>query len=222
MTIAALIPAAGQGSRLGRGPKAFVELGGRTLLERAVTNLGPFTSEIVVAVPPGMQARASQLLGGRARLVAGGDSRQESVHALLCETDADLVLIHDAARPFVPAVVVRALLDAVERSDAATAVAPVADSLLVAATGETLERSRVRAVQTPQGFRRALVLEAHRHARAHGVTATDDAALVRDLGHEVALVPGSPWLMKVTTPQDLRMAEALALAWDREAGHARA
>ena len=133
---------------------------------------------------------------------------------LLMATDAELVLIHDAARPFLSRDVVTRVIGAVEAYGAASAVMPVVDTLIEAESGRALDRSLLRAVQTPQGFRRTLILEAHRQALAAGVEATDDAGLVRWLGEPVVLVAGSLWLMKITTPDDLIMAHTLAEAWD--------
>jgi 2-C-methyl-D-erythritol 4-phosphate cytidylyltransferase len=210
---AALLAAAGSGTRLGRGPKAFLELAGVTLLERAVASLSELVDEVVVAVPRAELDQAAALIPG-ARLVAGGESRQESVRILLEETDANLVLVHDVARPFLEPEVARRVLLAAGRAGAASTARPVADSLVTAAAGATVDRDGLRAVQTPQGFQRRLLLEAHRAARANGVEATDDAALVRALGRSVELVDGSPWLFKLTSPEDLAFAEALATAWD--------
>lgn len=212
--IAALIPAAGEGARLGQGPKALIAVAGRTLLERAVATFLGQVDEVVVAVSASMLPEAAALLAGRARLIAGGATRQQSVMNLLMATNAELVLIHDAARPFLSSEVVKRVIGAVETYGAASVVTPVADTLIEVESGRALDRSLLRAVQTPQGFRRTLILEAHQRALAAGVTATDDAGLVRWLGQPVALVAGSPWLMKITTPDDLVMAQALAEAWD--------
>ncbi len=212
--IAALIPAAGEGARLGRGPKALIVVAGKSLLERAVAAFAGRVDEVVVAVPAAMVPEATALLAGRARVIEGGTTRQQSVMSLLEATSAELVLIHDAARPFLDRAVIARVIAAVEAHGAASVVTPVADTLIEAEGGRALERSLLRAVQTPQGFRRALILEAHRQALAAGITATDDAGLVRWLSKPVALVAGSPWLLKITTPDDLAMAQALAEAWD--------
>ncbi len=211
--IAALIPAAGEGARLGRGPKALIELCGKSLLARAVGALEGHVDEVVVAVSEPMRS-AVEAFEGRVALVAGGATRQASVLNLLEATDAAFVLVHDAARPFLSPQIIEAVIAETKRAGAVSVVAPVADTLIELETGRPLDRGRLRAVQTPQGFRRALLLEAHRHALSHGVEATDDAGLVRLLGHPVALVEGSGWLMKVTTPADLELARALTATWD--------
>lgn len=209
--VAALIPAAGEGLRLGRGPKALVTVAGETLLSRAVKAFAGLVDEVIVAVAPTMQEDSSF---PNVRFVSGGATRQESVYKLLRATDADLVLIHDAARPFLSRRVTEDVITAVKMHDAVSVVTTVADTLIEAKTGHVIDRQKLRAVQTPQGFRRELVLAAHEHALRSANEATDDAALVRAFGHKVALVEGSSWLMKVTTKADLELAEALAAVWD--------
>ena len=209
--VAALLPAAGRGERLGRGPKAFVRLGARTLLEHAVDAVASGVDEIVVAVPDSHVERARDLVP-TARVVAGGATRQETVARLLDAVDAEFVAVHDAARPFLSRAVLAAAIAAARAHGAATVVRRVVDSLIEAEGGATVDRSRLRAVQTPQTFRRSILLEAHEAARAAGVAATDDAALVRRLGRPVALVEGSPLLFKITTPGDLALAEAVVAA----------
>lgn len=219
--LAALIPAAGEGLRLGRGPKAWVGLAGKSLLSRAVAAFAGRVDEVLVGVAPALQARARAELQGRAEVVCGGATRQESVYNLLRATQAETVLVHDAARPFLGAEVIGRVVQAAEVHGAASVVTVVADSLIDAASGRVVDREGLRAVQTPQGFRRDLLLEAHARALEGAVAATDDAALVRALGHPVALVEGSSWLLKVTTPADLELAQALAPIWDARVSNAR-
>lgn len=214
--VAALIPAAGSGTRLGKGPKALLELAGTSLLGRAVSAFEGVVDEIVVAVSAEMCAQVQSAFGPRISVAIGGDTRQQSVQAMVQRARAELVLIHDAARPFLARRVIEDVLAAVREKGAASVVMPLADSLIDAATGQVVDRAPLRAVQTPQGFRRELIVEAHERAIAEGVTATDDAALVRRLGHEVALVEGSSWLIKVTRPADWMLAEALANVWDEQ------
>ncbi len=219
MKVAALIPAAGEGLRLGRGPKALVTVAGETLLSRAVRAFLGLTDEVVVAVSPAMQLAMQPVVQGglelsAVRFVPGGPTRQESVYNLLQATTADIVLIHDAARPFLSREVIGAVIAAVKAHGAASTVSAVADTLIETQTGRVVDRQTLRAVQTPQGFRRELILAAHDYALRSGYAATDDAALVRALGHDVALVEGSSWLLKVTTQADLELAEALATVWD--------
>ncbi|WP_237724849.1 2-C-methyl-D-erythritol 4-phosphate cytidylyltransferase [Deinococcus alpinitundrae] len=216
---AALIPAAGLGTRLGQGPKAFLDLNGLTLLARSVTALAPHVDEVVVALPQGYALPENI----RARAITGGATRQASVLALLRVTDAEVVLIHDAARPFLPPEVIAGVRRAAAETGAATAALSVADTLVRGQSqaspplwGELTLREGLWAVQTPQGFRRELLLAAHLEAERDGIQATDDAGLVARLGLPVALVPGDARLFKVTTPGDLILARALAHLWDAE------
>jgi 2-C-methyl-D-erythritol 4-phosphate cytidylyltransferase len=209
--VAALIPAAGAGARLGLGPKAFVRLAGRTLLEHAVALFDGVADEIVVAVPAGREEEA-RALAPRARVLTGGASRQETVARLVAASDAPWLLVHDAARPFTPPEVVLRVLEAARVAGAATAALSVADTLHDVERDAPVPRGALRAVQTPQGFARATLEAAHRHALAVGLEATDDAQLVRAAGGAVALVVGSPWGHKLTGPDDLGWLEALARA----------
>lgn len=217
MKVAALIPAAGSGTRLGLGPKAFVPVEGRTLLGRSAAALAPHVHEVLIALPAGLDLPGDV----PGRTVVGGDTRQASVLALLRATDADVVLIHDAARPFLPARVIHDLLAAVQEVGAATAALSVADTLVRAdpagGWGTLTPREGLWAVQTPQAFRRAALIAAHEAALADGHAATDDAGLIARAGQPVALVPGDARLLKVTTPGDLLLAQALARVWDAEA-----
>lgn len=209
--VAALIPAAGVGARLGLGPKAFVRLAGRTLLEHAVALFDGVADEIVVAVPAGREEEA-RALAPRARVLTGGASRQRTVARLVDASQAPWLLVHDAARPFTPAEVVLRVLAAARTAGAATAVLRVADTLHDVERDAPVPRDALRAVQTPQGFARAILEAAHRHAVETGLDATDDAQLVRASGGTVALVAGSPWGHKLTGPDDLGWLEALAHA----------
>ena len=222
--IAAIVPAAGSGERLGAGvPKALVLLAGEPILAHAVRGL---TAErrvglIVVAAPPGLEEAMRTVARSAAgavpvRVVTGGANRTDSVAAALAEIplDVPVVLVHDAARCLVPVAVIAAVADVVLQGTAAGAVPaiPVVDTIrAVGADGSshTLQRSVLRAVQTPQGFAADVLREAH--ARASG-SATDDAGMVEGLGHAVVLVAGDPRAFKVTTPMDLLLAEALIAA----------
>ncbi len=217
---AALVPAAGRGDRLGLGPKAFVEVAGRPLLVWAVTALAPWVDEVVVAVPADAVERARRTLAltaatATARVVVGGADRQATVRTLIGATAAEVVLVHDAARPFLTAATVRAVLSAARAQDACSVAIDVADTLVQAADGAPVDRDRLKAVQTPQGFRRSLLERAHALALRDGIVATDDAGLVRRLGVAVAWVPGDTHLFKVTTAADLALAEAWAAALTR-------
>ncbi len=210
----AVVPAAGSGERLGAGiAKAFVELGGRTLLELAVDGLhaSGVVQRIVVAVPVNRVDETADLLGDRAAVVAGGPERLDSVRlALAAVGDPEFVLVHDAARPLTPADQIRRVVEALRDGQRAVIpVLPVVDTIkAVDANGVVLgtpERSGLRAVQTPQGFETALLRRAYDRAGA----ATDDAALVENLGVPVHTVAGDPLAFKITTPLDLRLAASV-------------
>jgi 2-C-methyl-D-erythritol 4-phosphate cytidylyltransferase len=215
MTVGAVVPAAGAGTRLGPGaPKALRLVAGEPLLLHAVRRLreAPSVGPVVVAAPADRVSEVRELLAGLgATVVAGGAERQDSVAAALAALppEADLVLVHDAARAFVPVHVVEAVVTALRGgATAVVPVLPVGDTVKRVAGDavvETVDRAELRAVQTPQGFARPVLEEAHRSGRP----VTDDASLVEALGVKVTTVPGSPAAFKVTTSFDLRVAEAL-------------
>lgn len=208
MTITAIIVAAGTGSRSGQtGPKQFTTLAGRAMLAWSYHALSthPRIDDVVVVIGPGQETMLRDALPG-ARFVLGGAARHESVVAGLaaCEV-ADIVLVHDAARPFVPGVVIDRLTDALVSHDGAVPVLPVADTL-VHTDGTLVAREPLRRVQTPQAFRHDTLLRAHEEWS--GDAPTDDAQMVRALGGSVALVQGDQMLEKVTYPADFAAAEA--------------
>jgi 2-C-methyl-D-erythritol 4-phosphate cytidylyltransferase len=212
----AVVTAAGSGERLGTGiPKAFVELGGRTMLEHAVDGLlgSGVIGRVVVAVPADRVSQAAALLQDRATVVEGGAERHDSVgRALAAVGDAEFILVHDAARPFTPADQIRRVVAALV--DGVRAVIPVlrvVDTVkVVDANGVVLgtpERAGLRAVQTPQGFEAALLRRAYE--RVGSFAGTDDASLVENLGTPVHTVDGDVLAFKITTPLDLRLARAV-------------
>jgi 2-C-methyl-D-erythritol 4-phosphate cytidylyltransferase len=208
----ALVVAAGRGERLGSdGPKAFVVLAGRPLIEWSldVLRAHPAVEEIVVALPAGVEAP------GGTRGVTGGAQRSHSVRNALRACAGDPVLVHDAARPLLDADLVTATLAGLEGADAAIAAAPVTDTVKEGEGGvvrATLDRSRLWAVQTPQAFRRAALERALDQPDDVLAGATDDASLVEGQGGTVRLVPSSPRNLKVTTPLDLELARLLLAA----------
>lgn len=212
----AVVPAAGSGLRLGAGiAKAFVDLDGRTMLEHAVDGLlgSGVIERVVVAVPADRVAETSSSLGERALVVAGGPERADSVRlALSAAGDPDFVLVHDAARALTPADQIRRVVGALrEGMRAVIPVLHVVDTIkAVDANGVVLgtpQRAGLRAVQTPQGFETALLRRAY--GQAPGESATDDAALVENLGVPVHTVAGDAMAFKITTPLDLRLARAV-------------
>lgn len=217
---AVIVPAAGRGERLGPGaPKALRTLAGQPILLHAVRNLATARDidMIVVAVPEDSVEESRALLAGIELplvIVSGGETRQDSVaRALLAlPPEVDVVLVHDAARPLVPSEVVDRVAAAVRAG--APAVIPtlgVVDTIKeVDADGvvqATLDRSRLHAVQTPQGFVRDVLQTAH--AASDGGDATDDAGMVERMGVQVHVVPGHEEAFKITRPLDLVLAEAI-------------
>ena len=203
----AIIVAAGRGARAGGSPKQWRLLGGRSVAERAVAAFKghPRVDEVIVVLHPEDMGRT---LGVPA--VPGGATRAASVRAGLeaAEGRADLVLIHDVARPLVPRAVIDAVLDALEHHEGAAPALEVTDALwrggpLV--TG-TADRAGLWRAQTPQGFRLAAILAAH---RAHAGDAADDVEVARAAGIEVAIVPGAEENLKITHPADFARAEAM-------------
>lgn len=216
MTTVAVVPAAGSGQRLAAGaPKAFVDLAGRPMLERAIVGLreSGVVDRIVVAVPPARTDEAKLVFGGEALIVQGGADRTESVSlALSAVGDADYVLVHDAARALTPPSLVVRVVRALEAGHGAVVPAlPVADTIkAVDANGTVLgtpERAGLRAVQTPQGFHIDVLRRAYARAGAGGFT--DDASMVEQIGGQVQVVEGDPLAFKITTPLDLVLAEAI-------------
>lgn len=231
--LAIVVVAAGRGERLGASqPKALVEIAGHPLVWHAVSTLvdalpadTPLVRTVVVAPPDQAGVLADLLVDVRGDpvVVSGGPTRQASVHAGLGALDGsvDVVLIHDGARPFVTAHVVTQLLDALAAGDdGAVPGLPVADTVKqVDPQGlvlETLDRSALRAIQTPQAFAVPLLVAAHEAALARAVVdAADDAVLMEAAGHRVRVVRGDPDTFKVTVPDDVARAAAVAARWAR-------
>jgi 2-C-methyl-D-erythritol 4-phosphate cytidylyltransferase len=222
-TVVAVVPAAGSGERLAAGiPKAFYQLEGCTLVERAVAGLldSGVVDAVVVAVPPGLTDEAKLILGDNATVVAGGANRTESVSlalaALSGATAPAFVLVHDAARALTPPGLIARVVDALRAGHGAVVPAlPLSDTIkAVDANGVVLgtpERAGLRAVQTPQGFATDLLLRAYERAACLVLADfTDDASLVEHVGGQVQVVDGDPLAFKITTQLDLLLAQAIA------------
>ncbi|SCG53029.1 2-C-methyl-D-erythritol 4-phosphate cytidylyltransferase [Micromonospora inositola] len=219
--VAVLVPAAGAGVRLGPGaPKALRPLAGEPLLVHAVRRIAaaPSVHTIVVAAPAADVESVRAMLAPVApvTVVPGGAERQASVAAALAAVPAgpEIVLVHDAARALTPPELVESVAEAVRSGhDAVIPVLPVVDTIKQVGAGErvlgTVDRSALRAVQTPQGFRRSVLTAAH---AAAGDPLTDDAGLVEKQGVAVTCVPGSEHALKITRPFDLALAEHLLAA----------
>lgn len=209
MRVTAVLVAAGRGTRAGDGPpKQFRAVAGRPAIVHAVAALTPLVDDIVLVIHPDDEALVAALpeLAGLPR-IHGGATRRESVARGLAAVAGDaIVLVHDAARPFLPAEVAARLVQAVEAGAAgAVPVLPVADSLVRA--GVTVDRAGLMRVQTPQAFRADILRAAHAGWR-EAEEPTDDAAMVRALGHAVVEVAGDERLAKLTTAADFALAEA--------------
>lgn len=217
-SVAVVVPAGGTGIRLGRRtPKQYLRVAGIPILLATVRRFlrHPSVRAVVVAAPAGRLARTRALLGRSRRVslvgVEGGATRQESVWRALqaAPEDVDIVLVHDAVRPFITARLVDDVIAAAAEHGAAVCALPIAETVKRARHGlvvETVDRAGLVTVQTPQGFRAAVLREAHDKARRDGVEGTDDAMLVERLGHAVRVVAGHPENVKITTADDLRRA----------------
>ena len=225
--VAAVVPAAGCGTRMGNEtPKQFLQLGDVPLLVHVLRVLesSRTISEIVVVVPPdAVTSCREELLPPFAfskisTVTAGGARRQDSVWNGLQAVDerAKIVMVHDAVRPFVTATMIEEVVDGARTHSAAIVAIPLHDTVKRAAPDgmidTTLDRQRLWSAQTPQAFSLELLREAHRSSREAGVEATDDAFLVERIGHRVSIVNGSPDNIKITRPEDLVMGEAILAA----------
>jgi len=222
--VALLVPAAGLGVRMGRRRKPFLSLAGKPILFHTLARFARFRDRIaqtLIVVHPGDLAAVRDQWGRALHadyrvtdLVPGGARRQDSVMAGLAAVrpECRLVAIQDAVRPFVPPRAIAASLGAAETTGAAIVATPmkptvkrVADACITA----TVDRSDLWCAQTPQVFRRQLIIDAYAAAERDGLDVTDDAQAVEHLGHPVAVVPGSDLNIKITTPDDLPLAEAI-------------
>jgi 2-C-methyl-D-erythritol 4-phosphate cytidylyltransferase len=217
-----VIAAAGSGERLGAGgPKAFVDLAGRPMLAWSLAAFGGAGSvrAIVVAAPPGGEDRVREIAveaGVPVSVLPGGEHRSQSVANALEAVDAELVVVHDAARPLVaPTLIDEVITRLSANADmvGVVAAAPVTDTIKEASVSRrvlrTPERSRLWAVQTPQAFRTEQLRDAFVAHADDLASATDDAALVERSGGDVLIHEASPQNLKITTPLDLRVAEML-------------
>lgn len=214
---AVVVPAGGGGERMGGVRKQYLELAGEPMVLRSLRLFleHPAFDWVIVALPAEDMAAPPLFLPEGVTVVAGGETRGESVGYGLAAVpeSADVVLIHDAARPLVTREVVQRVLDAAASGVGVVPAVPVADTLKrVAGDGavvETVDRSALWVAQTPQGFPRRMILDAYRQAAERGTVATDDAALVESAGGRVVVVDGDARNIKITTPPDLELAETI-------------
>ncbi len=211
--------AGGSGSRMGAGRnKVLLPLCGVPVIARSALAFAPLVQQLIVVCRPGEEQAISDALKSvhmQARLVPGGETRQDSVWYGLSALpeDCDYVLIHDGARCLVDVATIRRCMEAAENTGASVAAVPLVDTVKQVDAQEqvvsTPDRAALRAVQTPQGFQTQLIRRAHLLARATGFVGTDDASLVERLGQPVQLVLGDRRNIKLTTPEDMLMAETL-------------
>ncbi|MEM9522032.1 MAG: 2-C-methyl-D-erythritol 4-phosphate cytidylyltransferase [Actinomycetota bacterium] len=201
-----IVVAAGSGSRFG-APKQFLTLKGRRVIDRAIAGAAAHSDGVVTVLPADVDLGYTESVGRVVRTVPGGATRSASVRSGLdaVPDEAEVVLVHDAARPLTPAAVYERVIEAVrDGSDAVVPVLDVTDSLRHRVEG-AVDRAEYAAVQTPQGFSAAVLRSAH----ASGADASDDASLVEVTGGTVTMVDGDRAAMKLTTPLDLQIAELL-------------
>jgi 2-C-methyl-D-erythritol 4-phosphate cytidylyltransferase len=224
--VGAIVVAAGSGVRFGsETPKQFHLVGGVPIVVRAVRPFleHPDVAQVVLVLPPQDVANPPGFLSTLSALsafsvVPGGTHRVDSVRAGLAalRPECAVVLVHDGARPFVEPSVIDIVIGHVRQGEAACPAIPLSDTLKEVdpldptRIARTRPRGRLWRAQTPQGFPRKLLEEAHARAASIGHRATDDCALVESMGHTVRLVPDSSRNIKVTTPEDLALAELLA------------
>lgn len=226
---AAIVVAGGSGQRMGSEvPKQFLRIAGKPIMWwtlKSMSESGLF-EETVLVLPKGWLSRVEELLEGltlEARVAEGGLRRQESVFNGISETDddTDLVLIHDAVRPFVRRQTLSDVLEAAAIHGAATAAVPARDTLGSSADGAFIDgipdRSKMWRIQTPQAFRREVLMRAHAEGQKACSYATDDCALALAVGVRPAIVHGSEENIKITSPLDLVIAEHMAQEGNREA-----
>jgi 2-C-methyl-D-erythritol 4-phosphate cytidylyltransferase len=233
MKVIVIIPAAGLGSRMagsatGKAPaKQFTELNGVPVLIHTLRKFAsaPGVSEIVIALRKSEAENFAPRLEKEkfakpVRIVEGGEHRQESVTnalAAISAADGDLVLVHDAVRPFVDREIIASVIDAAAKHGAAIAAVPAVDTIKQvdrtadgAVVNATIPREHIVLVQTPQGFRFDVLRKAFDEATRDGFVGTDESSVVERMGHPVAVVMGSPRNIKITTPMDLELAEFYA------------
>jgi 2-C-methyl-D-erythritol 4-phosphate cytidylyltransferase len=228
MSVLAIIPAAGTGIRMGGGtPKQFLALEGLPIFVHTLRKFAASEAidEILLGVRPEEMDRASQEMAKQSwakpvRLVAGGAYRQETVAHCLDQAPAgtDVVVVHDAVRPFVELAMIRQIVEAARRDGAAILGIPSVDTVKKVErqtiTG-TIPRERIVLAQTPQAFRYSILRQAFDRALAEGFYGTDEASLVEHDGHNVTVLMGSDRNIKITKPSDLPLAR-LFIAQERE------
>lgn len=226
MRVAAIIPAAGSGKRMNHElPKQYLPLGGKPIIAHSLLTLQNIQDieEIFVAVSAaGEEFCRKQVIekfniGKVRKIIIGGESRQDSVYNALMgmENGFDIVLVHDAARPFLDIGITTSIIKYAGRFGASIAASPIRDTVKIAKphgfVERTVPRENLLSVQTPQAFKYDLLIEAHKKAREGGFVGTDDAEIVEKLGKPVYVVESPSSNIKITTPEDLILAEAILI-----------
>ncbi len=235
--IAAVLPAAGAGERFKHAPtdapKQFIGLDGRPIYLWSLTTLAAHKKiDVIVVVVPqlsldAVQSEIAQILptdqSEKIIVTAGGPTRQNSVHNGLerlggLSTAPTYVMVHDAARPLLTAKLIDQVIESVTTNGACTVAMPVTDTIKKMknnVVGETLDRSELVQIQTPQAARFEWLLQAHRKAAAENFGTTDDSTILEHSGHKVHIVMGSPYNLKITNPEDLYLCQSLATMLDQ-------
>ena len=219
-TFSLIIPAAGVGKRSGQSrPKQYAEIAGEPMLRWTIGAFARMEEcrEIVVAIDPEWRSLAEACGEGFAnvRFVEGGKERQDSIRnglTILEESDSDVILVHDAARPAVSQELIRRVIEGAVRHGGAIPGMPVVETVKLVADGtiiRTLPRAALISAQTPQGFRPDILRRAYAHAATARILGTDDASLVEAIDEEVVVVPGESTNIKVTWPEDFERVEKI-------------
>ncbi|MFZ5452212.1 MAG: 2-C-methyl-D-erythritol 4-phosphate cytidylyltransferase [Thermodesulfobacteriota bacterium] len=231
MRVAAIIPAAGMGLRMrSQISKPYLLLAGKPILAHTLEvfeTVKEVQEVTVVAHPDDLDYCQEEVIGAYGckkvlRLVPGGKERQDSVYhalkALQQEDDLDIILVHDGVRPFITLEQIRQVIKAARTHGGAVLGLPAQDTLKRVNPQKkvihTLDRKDIWQIQTPQGFQADLLRRAFVEAYSRNFYGTDEASLLEEMGQQVAVIPGDPWNLKITTPEDLELAEAL-LPWIR-------
>jgi 2-C-methyl-D-erythritol 4-phosphate cytidylyltransferase len=229
--VAAIIPAAGMGLRMqSQISKPYLLLAGKPILAHTLEvfeGVKEIQEVTVVAHPDDLEFCREEVIAAHGfkkvlRLVPGGKERQDSVYhalkALQQEEELEIILVHDGVRPFITPEQIRRVIKAARSNGGAILGLPAHDTLKrVNSQGKvihTLDRKDIWQIQTPQGFQADLLRRAFVEAYSRNFYGTDEASLLEEMGHQVAVIPGDPWNLKITTPEDLQLAEAL-LPWLR-------
>ena len=218
-SVIVIIPAAGTGSRFGGPlPKQFQSLAGKPLVQHVIERFLVDENVARIVVPVADKLLASVKNSERVSFVAGGETRQQSVIRGLAEADeAELIAVHDAARPLFSHAIFHAVIAAAREVGAALPVIPVSDTIHVmnadASVAQTLDRTMLGAAQTPQCFRAEILRDVLERAERENVEGTDEAGLAVHYGYTVRGVPGDPRNLKITVPEDLELAESYLRQW---------